>query len=88
MSTVDLVVLSLPFRGTWLARNSPAQPSHGTDLFATTYAIDFIAVRGRRTATKCDWRTRRRSGPPVVEMEHGIPHESEVVEPLYDTMQS
>jgi murein DD-endopeptidase MepM/ murein hydrolase activator NlpD len=36
------VVLALPFRGTWLARNSPARrvPSHGTDLFATTYAMD------------------------------------------------
>ena len=52
-------VLALPFRGTWLARNSPARkvPSHGTHLFATTYAIDFIAVRGRRTAATRDWRT-------------------------------
>ncbi len=51
-------VLALPFRDTWLARNSPARkvPSHGTDLFATTYAIDFIAVRGRRTASTRDWR--------------------------------
>jgi hypothetical protein len=53
------VTLQLPFRGTWLVRNSPARrvPSHGTDLFATTYAIDFIAVSGRRTATTRDWRT-------------------------------
>jgi hypothetical protein len=59
MTTVDHVVLTLPFRGTWLARNSPARrvPSHGTHLFATTYAMDFIAVRGRRTATTRDWRT-------------------------------
>jgi hypothetical protein len=59
MSAPDHVVLSLPFRGTWRARNSPARrvPSHGTHLFATTYAIDFIAVRGRRTATTRDWRT-------------------------------
>jgi Peptidase family M23 len=58
MSALDHVVLALPFRGTWLARNSPARrvPSHGTDLFATTYAIDFIAVRGWRTATTRDWR--------------------------------
>jgi hypothetical protein len=51
-------VLALPFRGTWLARNSPARkvPSHGTHLFATTYAMDFIAVRGRRTADIRDWR--------------------------------
>jgi hypothetical protein len=58
MSTVDHVVLALPFRGTWRVWNSPARrvPSHGTDLFATTYAIDFIAVRGRRTAHRTDWR--------------------------------
>jgi peptidase M23-like protein len=51
-------VLTLPFRGTWLVRNSPARrvPSHGTDLFATTYAMDFIAVQGRRTASTRDWR--------------------------------
>ncbi|MDG4825542.1 M23 family metallopeptidase [Asanoa sp. WMMD1127] len=55
---MDPVVLSLPFRGEWLARNSPARrvPSHGTHLFATTYAMDFIAVRGRRTAAVRDWR--------------------------------
>ncbi|MFJ6194590.1 M23 family metallopeptidase [Micromonospora sp. NPDC092111] len=59
MSTLDHVVLDLPFRGTWRARNSPARrvPSHGTHLFATTYAMDFVAVRGRRTATTRDWRT-------------------------------
>jgi hypothetical protein len=53
-----LVLLALPFRGTWLTRNSPARrvPSHGTHLFATTYAMDFIAVRGRRTAATWDWR--------------------------------
>lgn len=53
------VVLQLPFRGTWRVENSPARrvPSHGTHLFATTYAIDFTAVRGRRTATTRDWRS-------------------------------
>jgi hypothetical protein len=58
-SQPDYVVLTLPFHGTWLTCNSPARrlPSHGTDLFATTYAIDFIAVKGRRTATIRDWRT-------------------------------
>ena len=59
MPNLEPVVLTLPFRGTWKARNSPARrvPSHGTDLFATTYAMDFVAVRGRRTATTRDWRT-------------------------------
>src|SRR5918995_7528374 len=66
MSALDPVVLALPFRGTWLARNSPARgvPSHGTHLFATTYAMDFIAVRGRRTATTRDWRALLSTEPP------------------------
>jgi hypothetical protein len=66
MSIPDHVVLNLPFRGTWLARNSPARrvPSHGTHLFATTYAMDFVAVRGRRTATTQDWRTLLSTEPP------------------------
>ncbi len=60
------VTLALPFRGTWLARNSPARrvPSHGTHLFATTWAVDFIAVRGRRTADTRDWRTLVATEPP------------------------
>jgi peptidase M23-like protein len=60
------VVLALPFRGTWLVRNSPARrvPSHGTHLFATTYGIDFVAVHGRRTAAVRDWRTLMATEPP------------------------
>jgi hypothetical protein len=53
-------VLSLPFEGRWLARNSPARrvPSHGTDLMGGRYAIDFIRVdHRRRTAERRDWRT-------------------------------
>lgn len=44
------VSLSLPFRGTW--------------LFATTYAVDFVAVDGRRTGTTRDWRTVLATEPP------------------------
>ncbi len=54
------VVLSLPFEGRWLARNSPARrvPSHGVDLLGERYAIDFIGVDDRRrTADRRDWRT-------------------------------
>ena len=54
------VVLALPFQGRWLAQNSPARrvPSHGTDLWGETYAVDFVAVDGaRRTAHRRDWRT-------------------------------
>lgn len=38
--------LQYPFAGRWLVRNSPANrvPSHGTALFASSYAIDFVPV--------------------------------------------
>lgn len=46
MTEADAVVLALPFTGRWLVQNSPASrvPSHGTDLFGTAYAIDFVPV--------------------------------------------
>ena len=55
--TVDL---ELPFTGRWLVQMSPARrvPSHGTDLFGSRYAIDFVGVDDRhRTAPVRDWRT-------------------------------
>jgi hypothetical protein len=66
MITLDQVALTLPFRGTWRAEMSPARriPSHGTHLFATTYAIDFVAVQGRRSATTRDWRAAFSTEPP------------------------
>lgn len=38
--------LELPFTGRWLVQNSPASrvPSHGTELFGTSHAIDFVPV--------------------------------------------
>jgi murein DD-endopeptidase MepM/ murein hydrolase activator NlpD len=40
------VDLAYPFEGRWLTQNSPANrvPSHGTTLFATSFAIDFVPV--------------------------------------------
>ncbi|GAB4055912.1 M23 family metallopeptidase [Catellatospora paridis] len=61
------VVLSLPFTGLWLARNSPARrvPSHGTDLMGERYAIDFVGVDERgRSAGHRDWRTLLATEPP------------------------
>ena len=62
----DPVVLDLPFTGTWRVENSPARrvPSHGTHLFATTYAIDFVAVEEGRSAVVRDWRTALTTEPP------------------------
>lgn len=75
VSISDSVVLALPFRGTWLAQMSPARrvPSHGTHLFATTYAIDFVAVQGRRTARVVDWRTVLSVEPPERFLAYGQP---------------
>jgi hypothetical protein len=58
-SAVDAVLLDLPFRGRWRARNSPARrvPSHGSNAFGETYAIDFIAVDGRGRSAPWTWRT-------------------------------
>lgn len=69
------VVLALPFRGRWMAQMSPARrvPSHGTHLFATSYAIDFVAVHGRRTATAVDWRTLLSVEPPERFVGYGEP---------------
>lgn len=41
-----MVDLNYPFTGRWLVQNSPANrvPSHGTTLFASSYAIDFVSV--------------------------------------------
>ncbi len=53
------VLLDLPFRGRWLARNSPARriPSHGTHRFGVTYAIDFIAVDDHGRSAPRGWRS-------------------------------
>ncbi|MGO3279506.1 MAG: M23 family peptidase, partial [Brevibacterium aurantiacum] len=42
----DVLDMDYPFTGRWLVQNSPANrvPSHGTRLFATSYAIDFVPV--------------------------------------------
>ena len=40
------MLLRYPFSGRWLVQNSPANrvPSHGTDAFASRYAVDFVPV--------------------------------------------
>jgi hypothetical protein len=59
-------VLRFPFRGLWVARNSPARrvPSHGTTLFGTTFAIDFIAVDERGRSAPPSWRAMLATEPP------------------------
>jgi hypothetical protein len=70
------VVLDLPFTGTWMALNTPAQrvPSHGTHFLGQTYAIDFVAVdQCRRTASVRDWRTMLGTEPPYRFHAYGQP---------------
>lgn len=65
-SSIGEVVVSLPFAGRWLAKNSPARqvPSHGTDLWGERYAIDFIGVDdSHRTGGRRDWRTALSTEP-------------------------
>lgn len=72
----DGVVGRLPFDGSWLTEISPTRqvPSHGTDLFGTTYAIDFIAVdEAGRTAPGCSLRTIFTTEPPELFHAFGRP---------------
>jgi hypothetical protein len=75
-SVTPEIVISLPFVGRWLARNSPARrvPSHGTDLLGERYAIDFIGVdHHHQTADRRDWRTLLSTEPPERFFGYGRP---------------
>ncbi|HEY5783486.1 MAG TPA: M23 family metallopeptidase [Microlunatus sp.] len=69
------VLLDLPFRGRWQARNSPARrvPSHGTHRFGVTYAIDFVAVDGRGRSAPPSWRSVLSVEPPEIFRGFGMP---------------
>jgi murein DD-endopeptidase MepM/ murein hydrolase activator NlpD len=69
------VGLDLPFSGRWLAQNSPADrvPSHGTRLFATSYAIDFVPVDERGRSAPVTWRTLVRPEAPELFLGYGRP---------------
>jgi hypothetical protein len=62
LPTVDL---AYPFEGRWLTRNSPANrvPSHGTTLFATSFAIDFIPVNEAGRTAPITFRSLLRPEP-------------------------
>lgn len=59
MSDGIAVQLRYPFTGRWLVQNSPANrvPSHGTTLFASSYAIDFVPVDERGHSAPMTART-------------------------------
>lgn len=58
--------LEYPFVGRWLAQNSPANrvPSHGTTLFSTSYAIDFVPVNDAGNTAPITLGTLLRPEPP------------------------
>lgn len=72
---VKPVVLELPFRGRWMTQNSPARrvPSHGTDLFGVTYAIDFVAVDGHGRSAPRTWRSWVTTESPHLFRGFGLP---------------
>ena len=69
------VLLDLPFRGRWQARNSPARrvPSHGTHRFGVTYAIDFVAVADDGRSAPRSWRSVLAVEPPEIFRGFGVP---------------
>ena len=77
MSAADRTVeVSLPFSGGWKVENSPRRriPSHGTNLLATTYAIDFVGVDDQdRSAPGVSWRTVDSTEPPELFFVFGRP---------------
>ena len=58
--------LEFPFAGRWLTQNSPANrvPSHGTTLFGTAYAIDFVPVNETGRTAPITLGSLVRSEPP------------------------
>lgn len=60
--------LGYPFTGRWLTQNSPADrmPSHGTALFASSYAIDFVPVDERGHTAPITPRTLFSAEPPTL----------------------
>lgn len=60
------VDLDYPFTSRWLVQNSPADrvPSHGTTLFATSYAIDFVPVGDAGRTAPVTFGTLLRPEPP------------------------
>lgn len=58
--------LAYPFTGAWLVQNSPADrvPSHGTEAFASSYAIDFVPVDDNGRTAPFGLRSLVRPEPP------------------------
>ena len=84
----DPVGLELPFRGRWRARNSPARrvPSHGSHLFGTTYAIDFVPVDDAGRSAPVSWRSVFSVEQPAAFVGFGRPVLSPVAGTVVDVL--
>lgn len=69
------VTLSVPIRGTCRVQNSPANrvPSHGTDAFGSSYAIDLVPVNEHLRSAPRTWRGLVAAEPPEIFVGFGRP---------------
>ena len=74
-SAPDPVMLSFPLRGLSRVQNSPANrvPSHGTDAFGSSHAIDLVPVDGQGRSAPRTWRGLFSHEPPEVFFGFGRP---------------
>jgi hypothetical protein len=71
----DPVILSVPLSGRCRVQNSPANrvPSHGTDAFGSSYAIDLVPVDERGRSAPRAWRGLVMAEPPEIFVGFGRP---------------
>lgn len=71
----DPVILSVPFSGSCRVQNSPANrvPSHGTDAFGSSYAIDLVPVDAQERSAPRTWRRLITAEPPEIFVGFGRP---------------
>jgi len=69
------VILSVPLPGACRVQNSPANrvPSHGTDAFGSSYAIDLVPVDEQGRSAARTWRGLVAAEPPEVFVGFGRP---------------
>ena len=69
------VILSVPLRGACRVQNSPANrvPSHGTDAFGSSYAIDLVPVDEHLRSAPRTWRGLVAAEPPEIFVGFGRP---------------
>lgn len=74
-SASDPVVLSVPLPGRCRVQNSPADrvPSHGTDAFGSSYAIDLVPVDEQGRSAPRTWRGLVAPEPPETFIGFGRP---------------